>query len=403
MPYNRYGVFVPNTAFDAEFMDRHLTIRNTNYCQSCGTVHAAINGAIPAPMAALSNAAAGYLTLEPLPEPLPIRQGDGPILRTESDRRPRRRERNPREPKQPKVEEMSTKPGDCKCEACKMARFEGHKLRSAVVHQYSYRPRSWKMRALKDDKYNYHFGIELETDNYYQGVSAWGPMNIRSDVRIQVAADMRRPKTLWMPKTDSSVTGPEFVSQPATLSYWQSKEKELGEMFKMLLHAGYRSHDNDKCGMHVNISRSAFENSEHLYRFLTLIHISPMWSLRMSQRTRSSAGHWASFESGKTDSQRKAVATVGMSRYGEPVGKYSALNVPYGESRFEFRLPRGTLRLDRFMKNIEWTAAMIEYARNEAIAAMRPQKFMEWALGNVLEFPNLVSFIDERKLLIAAR
>ena len=276
-----------------------------------------------------------------------------------------------------------------------MLRREPHKLKYGVVHNYSYKPRRWSMKSVKDDPFNYHLGVELETDSYFTNPNRYAPSTpwydrqttVNSDVSGEMAADMRRPKNLWTAKTDSSVTGPEFVSHPATLTYWQKHKPQLKEMFEMLLHAGYRSHDNDKCGMHINISRNAFDGAEHLYRFMTLLHYSPAWSMRMSQRTRESALHWAPLEGSMSRAKYrkdKCRQTFDAMRpWYRTTDKYSALNMPPAEEgRFEFRLPRGTLRVDRFLKNLEWTVAMIEYTRTSQVATSRPIPFMTYVMEN---------------------
>lgn len=297
----------------------------------------------------------------------------------------------------PKEEQFVPSPSTCGCESHKLLRRDGNKLRHAVIHEYSYRPRgSWKLKSVRNDPFDYYLGVELETDAHAMVPTAGRDREDWSRVLPSMAADMRRPKNLWVPKHDGSVTGPEFASHPATLTYWQRYRKQLEEMFQMLLHAGYRSHDNDTCGMHVNISRTAFTDAGHLFRWLTLLHANPMWALRMSQRTRDSAAHWANVET-FTDVQRRARACGRVFR-NESTGydRYTCLNAPYDEPRFEFRLPRGTLRIDRFFKNLEWTVGMIEYTRNTNVKEATPANFMSWAIDNESQYPDLVNFIAEK-------
>ncbi len=316
------------------------------------------------------------------------------------------------------TEEFTEHPAsNCSCEYHKMKRMEAHNIKRSPVHEYSHRPaRGWQPKKVKNDVFGYYLGVELETDSYsskpnpaYNNrMSLSTPLwrrpdrnvNKFSDIDNEQAADLRRPKNLWTPKHDSSVSGPEFVSHPATLTYWHKQEKALKEMFQTLLHAGYRSHDNDRCGMHVNISRSAFINADHLYGFLTLLHYSPTWSLRMSQRTAESAGHWSPLGGGMAEaSVRHAIANRAFSGTSYAItDKYSALNIPHlAQGRVEFRLPRGTLRLDRFFKNLEWTTAMVEFTKTAKVVDLKPKPFMAYAYENRSEYPNLVKFITERK------
>lgn len=298
-------------------------------------------------------------------------------------------------------------PVGCGCEVCKLSRFEDSKLRNAVVHAYSYRPRTWRLNNTgPTDPHNYYLGVELETDDYRINPSTG--YRERSNVDNRVAADMRRPKNLWMAKHDGSVTGPEFVSHPSTLAYWRKNQKALKDMFQMLVHAGYRSHDNDNAGMHINISRNAFADGPHLFRFLSLIHASPAWSLKMSQRTAASARQWASLDYLAQAARRQSEVdrlTSGPEWARGSSSRYQALNAPSGQPRFEFRLPRGTLRIDRFFKNLEWTVAMIEYTRtHRSVASAKPLPFMRWVMAHRTDYPNLAKFLVERfeNLIIVA-
>ncbi len=290
----------------------------------------------------------------------------------------------------------------CNCESCKFKRFEGSKLRSAVVQSYSYRPRGgWKDRSVKDDPFNYGIGIELETDNYFRTGGAYGGRTT-STVSNGMAVSMKRPAALWIAKHDGSISGPEFVSHPATLTYWRKHKAALAEMFKMLVHAGYRSHDNDSCGMHINIGKNAFATPAHLFRFLSLVHHTPAWSLKMSQRTASSASQWASLDYLSDEVRREGEANNQFStsyRGGQSSQKYQAVNCMRVQNRFEFRLPRGTLRLDRFMKNLEWTVAMVEYTRTGLVANANPTEFMAWVKLNKADYPYLFKFFIEKGMI----
>ena len=335
----------------------------------------------------------------------------------------------------PAIEESTfiTNEGSCRCEACKIVKprmGEYTKLKRARIHNYTYKPRAWKPQFVKNDPMKYYLGVELETDNYSsRGETDNYGRRIGAKYSVVddgVAADMRLPKRLWIPKTDSSVTGPEFVSQPATMTYWTSKRKQLDMMFKMLLHAGYRSHDNDQAGMHINISLSAFDDSDHLYKFITLVHFSPVWARRMAQRTNESMNTWAKVDLGASQEIRRQLSKWAkqerVSRFLPPrvgqaywqnnpnpnyvsrpsVNRYTALNIPGGfytdgpEGRVEFRLPRGTLRVDRFFKNLQWTVAMVEYTRTAEVLESRPKAFMDWTVTKGREYPDLVAFLMER-------
>lgn len=271
----------------------------------------------------------------------------------------------------------------CTCEACKLKKGQASTIRRGRVHPYHHSPSQWHMkRTGESDKFPYFMGVELETTRYDTG----------SYIDNGHAADMRRPKRHWLVKRDGSVSGPEFVSHPATLYWWQAASNDLREMFGYLIHAGYRSHNGREAGMHVNISRDAFTNAEHLLRFLDLLNLNPDWARIMSQRTQNQIDQWARIGARQWNLER--VQRMLDRPWDYHTNKYEVINAPSGEKRFEFRLPRGTLRVDRFLKNLEWTAGMISYTRSTALP--KAEGFMEWARKYPEVYSNLNSFIGER-------
>jgi hypothetical protein len=308
------------------------------------------------------------------------------------------------------IEESGTIPwtNSCECEAHKFLDGKAHKLKYGRIHNYTYKPRPWRFKTVANDPWNYFLGVELETDNHanFDYSRVWDTM----------AVDMRRPKNLWFAKRDASVSGPEFVSQPATYAFWEKSKGQVGEMFKMLLHAGYRSYDNDKAGMHVNIDKGAFDDADHLYRMLTLVHFSPVWARRMAQRTNESMKSWADVDLGDKPAKslratRRQLSEWAMNAHVDRyrgwelnpnyraisrpyIQRYTALNVM--RDRIEFRLPRGTLRLDRFYKNLQWTVSMIEFTRICGVLDARPAAYMDYVAAFPHLYPDLTAFLRER-------
>jgi hypothetical protein len=214
------------------------------------------------------------------------------------------------------------------------------------------------------------------------------------DMSADEAVSMASPRGLWHAKHDGSVSGPEFASQPATLAYWQAAKPHLSEMFRSLLHGGVRSHDGDTCGLHVNIGTDAFADASHLERFAALVCANPRWSVRMAQRTHESMSHWARFDALSTADRRRTWAQQVFAWGYASQDRYTVLNAQ-NRGRIEFRLPRGTLRVDRFFAKLEWTAAMVEFTRD---AANVPQvsAFVHWCEQRPTEYPALLAFIRER-------
>jgi hypothetical protein len=213
------------------------------------------------------------------------------------------------------------------------------------------------------------------------------------------AVSLAEPQDFWHAKHDGSVSGPEFCSQPASLEYWYSIRDDLSMMFTSLLHAGVRSHVGDEAGMHISISLESFTDSEHLMRMATLINANPRWTTRMSQRTPHSM-HWCqlgqgAFAPGREAALRRWAERVMLQGENHSEDRYSALNAQCGgQGRLEFRVPRGTLRIDRFYKNLEWVAAMIEFTAN--YAATDSATFMRWVMSQGSRYADLQAWFIEK-------
>lgn len=289
------------------------------------------------------------------------------------------------------------------CAACAASRtVYPNRVATTRVFGHGYTPSGGYQlrRAGVNDTAQYYMGVELETDSHAKD-DVYGDDRY-SDLSREQVATMALPVNFWEPTQDSSITGIEFVSHPATFAWWKANETELREMFRALLHAGYRAHDNGNCGMHVSISHNAFEDERHLYRFLTLVHFDPEFMIALSQRNSDQVSQWCDVHNYnfKKPQNRKHTA-MGMVHGNYYDTRYVALNTP-DSIRYEFRMPRGTLRFSRFMKNLEWVHSMVEFTRNAKLRECKPTRYVEFVKANSSEYPNLAKFLWERGIDSAA-
>lgn len=276
----------------------------------------------------------------------------------------------------------NAKYASCPCDACQ-SRCGNKPKKTKTVMNYTHKPRWVPQYSRRHKNEGYYLGVELETDTN----RSLDPMT------QEEAAGLALPDGFWTPKHDGSVAGPEFASMPATLTWWNEHRDDLSNMFKTLIHAGYRSHEGGHAGMHVNISDSAFTRGDALRNFMRIINRSSEWSRIMSQRTVEQL-HWC--ELNMTDASIDSyvgrwLISRGNGHRGRVADfRYTALNYPGdGTGRLEFRLPRGTLRVDRFLKNLQWTAAMIELAHKGVDTAA---DFM--ADVDASKYPELAAFMS---------
>jgi hypothetical protein len=247
---------------------------------------------------------------------------------------------------------------------------------SSYIHNYSYKPRP---RFFGDTKY--HFGIELEVEASRNGDYQWG---------AQMCSDEMGDRGYL--KYDGSLShGFEIVSHPHSLHEMQNEFP--WDMLERLRRDGFRSWNTSSCGLHVHVSRTAFNGSTlnqretHQIKFLKLIYDNQ----RQVQRLAGRQSTYASF-----DDKGRLVPKVKMGS--QTSGRYSAVNIE-NDATLEVRVFRGSLRKERVLSAVEFTHAAVEYTRNLKIVAN--DKPLSWAkfVGYVSDhsklYPNLFLIMNE--------
>lgn len=119
-----------------------------------------------------------------------------------------------------------------------------------------------------------YMGFEQEVECSARGLSAGAEM---------VTAKANEDKQVVYLKEDGSINyGFEIVSHPGTLDFfmnhfnWESISK-LSEM-------QYKSWQRKSCGLHVHMSRLAFADEKHLFKFLVFIYKNPNQLIQFAGR-----------------------------------------------------------------------------------------------------------------------
>ena len=261
-------------------------------------------------------------------------------------------------------------------------------LPTGVIHAYGSQPRNgWVPRRDPAESASAPtFGVELE----YQR----GPLRDRASLTGDELVAAAGPRGFWHAQHDGSVSGPEFASQPASLAVWRSHKVHVAAFMRTAVHGNWRSHDgSESCSMHVNIGRDGFADAAHLARFIRLITVNPRWSTRLAQRTHSQVASWARFDVFPSMAQITALATDFWTRGVAWTGHSAAVNLE-NSGRVEVRLPRGTLRVDRFYGKLEWVASMVEYTRDSANRPV-PGTFCEWVLASRADYAEFVALLTD--------
>ena len=144
-------------------------------------------------------------------------------------------------------------------------------------------------------------------------------------------------------KHDGSLNnGAEVVTHPCTLRYhlesdmWE-RVAEAGKMYNM------KSHDTTTCGLHVHISRKAFEGVEDYEEKLTLAYDRFRGYWKAISRRRDGVSRWSAFLSEKRGEKTNTkVSEVKMKK--DRHDRYQAVNL-CNSNTVEIRIFRGTLKV----------------------------------------------------------
>ena len=189
-------------------------------------------------------------------------------------------------------------------------------------------------------------------------------------------------------KEDGSLShGLEMVTHPFTLEY--AHKPNLWSVLDELRRMGCRSWNTTTCGMHIHVSRTAFDGSAHLFRFTQLV-------LKNEPACTSFAGRkndtYASFRDGY---QPGLLAKVIK---GREYGSRGAVNLQNGAT-VEVRMFRGSLRINRLLANLEFVHAAVEYTREltvpqVATGGLSWRAFATWITDHRNTYSHLFEYLS---------
>ena len=273
----------------------------------------------------------------------------------------------------------------CECDECEGGSVEDIRY----IHYYSYEPdtifyddRMGSQRARRNE---FYFGAEIEmnTRGGYSTVESAAEF-----VYNNIGEDY-----VYLKEDGSIGTGFEFVTHPMTLDYWRNHFP--WDNYEKLASMGMLAWDSvdRKCGLHINISRSAFTSSSHLAKFLLFVYREEESLVKFAGRR---SRDYADF----TYSERELFIEHGK---GNTRGsRHVAVNCQ-NDNRIEFRIFRPSLKRDTVLASIELCHALCHFTAVTTIADIHNGRFdfdafrMWLTAGDTpTEYPTLVARIDKR-------
>ena len=231
-----------------------------------------------------------------------------------------------------------------------------------------------------------YFGVELEIDGAGRD----------SDNADEILAIANRDEEHIYIKSDGSLDdGMEIVTHPMSLDY--HKQFQWDEIMKKAIYLSYRSHQTSTCGLHIHVNRDCLgdsreEQDETISKILYFVEHHWNELLKFSRRSEYAMNRWAS----RYGYENSARAILDKAKKGNN-GRYAAVNL-MNYSTIEFRMFRGTLKLNTFLATLELVNAIIDTALNFSEEELHKLSWSEF-VSNITE-PELITYLKERSLYI---
>jgi len=231
------------------------------------------------------------------------------------------------------------------------------------------------------------FGVELEVD--------CAGKDDDNAARIKGQANLRCEHIYC--KSDGSLDdGFEIVSHPMTLDYHQH-EMPWNDVLREAVRLGYKSHMTSTCGLHVHVNRDALaedrdDQEKVIERILFFVETHWAELFTFSRRSTYSMNRWAA----RYGIEKTGKAILDKAKKGS-AGRYAAVNLcPY--QTIEFRLFRGTLKLNTLLATLELVNHIIDIALTMSEEEIEQQSWSDF-VQTVTE-PELIQYLKERRLYI---
>ena len=293
--------------------------------------------------------------------------------------------------------------GDYYCESCaeEIRSHDCHNSEnSGYVNSYGYKPRPRFHSVLEESDGNspLYMGVELEIDSDDEDTNA---VECADELH-----DMDYNADFFYLKHDGSLNEPgiEIVTHPCTLAYHMQRFpwKEIVDTARS---NGYSSHDIGTCGLHVHVSRDALggdTDAQDLTIAKIVIMMDKLWDylVKFSRRDYSQLQQWAKKMDARvdeTDSDENAIEKTNAAAGYE---RYHALNLQ-NRNTIEFRLFRGTLKLNTIMATLQFVDGLCRYAMAHSVKECLATDWMD--LASSIDYPEFRQYLRERGLVSAAQ
>jgi len=263
---------------------------------------------------------------------------------------------------------LASKPRCAKCSTLAVKTMDGISLcdkhsKHRVVDDYhsnSSRSDPTFIGEHTDEHFPLYLGVELEIDQNPES-SATCYAGFASELARKYLDEEGVEYTRDGSLSDAGI---EMISQPKTITAWHESRANWANTFKALIKCNMRGHDAVGAGMHIHVSKEAFEDpSKAFVRLQVILHRHFNNLLKITRRAKSRMMNYAMPLSGLenvTKFTAKHIATLkNIASFG--VNSHSMLANDGAIPTFEFRMFRSTLNIETFMATIDFVEGLCRY------------------------------------------
>lgn len=230
---------------------------------------------------------------------------------------------------------------------------------------------------------NIYYGLELEVD-------AGGQRDDISKPTLQLLND-----EAYAMRDGSLEHGFEIITFPHTEDALYNMN--WGETFKFLVKNGYRSHDINTCGLHLHVNRRCFGADPEIRRMniaklMYFFETNRDEFIKLSRREEAHINRWAKFYANRGSNVNLNYYLLVYDRYNRSNShddRYKAINL-CKRATVEFRLMRGTLKLDTFLATLD---VLITISKNSNTTSGTSPR--DWLKGIK---PATIQYLKENKI-----
>jgi hypothetical protein len=244
---------------------------------------------------------------------------------------------------------------------------------------------------------NIYFGIELEVE--LKNDCKLSRLEIVNEI-LKNAKTENNKDMFYVVEDGSLNNGFEIVSYPMTYKAIQAID------FNALIFR-YRkyvkSFNTNTCGMHTHVSKNAFSNLNAI-KAMKIVYSNYEFTRFIAQRKSEDLNRWSPIRPRHFDRVKSSIIEnkndvhANYRKYVKALvsSKYHAMNFSKSHT-IEFRIFKGNLVNHRFLKNIEFIQALIDYTKVTPYRAVNINTFVGFVKSNYAEYQNLNKFLNEFK------